>query len=80
MEINQNHFSGLTTPHASDVESNLLYALITYPNSRDEVPFLKAEHFYSEKNQIIYSAIQQVESVNIATIHTQLKSTKLLVI
>jgi len=71
MEINQ-------TPHAIDVELNLLYALITYPNSREEVPFLKAEHFYSEKNQIIYSAIQQVESVNIATIHTQLKSTKLL--
>jgi len=65
-------------PYALDVEINILSALLTYPNIREEIPFLKPEHFYDDKHQLIYSSILVVEAVNIPSVHQYLKANKLL--
>jgi len=63
-------------PHSLEVEQLIIASLIQYTSAKDELAYLKPSHFFFEKHQIIFEAIQQLDVCNLPSLHQYLKKTK----
>lgn len=65
-------------PHSLEVEQQIISAFLHYAYAKDELAYLKPNHFFFEKHQILFQGIETLENPNIASLHQFLKSNKLL--
>ncbi len=61
-------------PQATDLEEGLIGCALIWKSVRDEITFLKPEHFCKDSHQDIYRAIQEVEVCTIESVGKSLKS------
>lgn len=64
---------GKLPPQATDLEDALIGCLMLWKQVRDNISFLKPEHFYRDSNQIIYRCIQEVEVCSLESVGKKLK-------
>lgn len=66
---------GKVPPQAVDLEEIVIGACMLYSTAKDDILYLKPEHFYKDAHQIIFSAIQKIDNPDIIKITQHLRAT-----
>lgn len=64
---------GKLPPQAIELEERLLGCVLTFEQTVEAIQFLKAEHFYKDAHQMIWTAIQELQHPNISSVTQYLR-------